>query len=462
MRYFICILILILIPSAVSCGEHDGSIQSIPQNTVVINSENFYVRSDSTDLDTFTRGTVFVKKDDSDNYYVQIAAWIEIDRLDRGGVIFAFPFGWEVTSITSNYSDYRRNHNPEDYIETRHGDDYLFDELGTRITVGCSLPPGNSPSGGGAGSIVIELQKTSSELNPYPGGFETSIAVGYKETEYYNVLYSDHERIELSLPHAVPDLGIELSLDRPPIWGDILQLTCTASLEQWNGQGVSKATIDIMIPKAFELIDGDLSWSGDISGGSAVTIQATLKAVEMGEYEINANIIYSFSKYRYIRSDKIYLGIFKDRGFISDEHLDFETSKIPTAMALASSDMKSILQLETSLSESLELNTPIEVTCIATAINDVSEIEEISINWDEGFEFLEGNPLCQGGLAEGDQVVLTTTLMPVKTGRWKIYTQCSGTFHFDRGSQGSGSATGTFTYDHFSVYIFEDGGAVID
>jgi len=462
MRIFIYILILVLILSAVSCGKHDESGQNIPQNVITVNSEIFHVSSYSTGLDTYTKGTVFVKTDDAGNYYVQIAAWIEIGPLDRGGVAFAFPFGWEVTGVTCNYSDFV--HNSEKYIETTNGDEYLFHEWGTRIAIGCSLPPGKSPSGGGKGSIVIELQQTSGEPNPYPGRFETFIGVGYKKTDYYfSYLYPDYERIGMSLFNSVPDLGVELGLDKPPVRGEILQLTCTASLEQWNDQGVSETFIDIMLPEAFELIDGDLSWSGDIGVGGAVIIQASIKAIEIGTHEISANVLYSFSKYRYIKSATIYLGVFDDRGFISsDERLYFETSKIPISMTMASPEMKSILQLETSLSESLGLNIPIEVTCIATAIYDVSEMKEISINWDEGFEFLEGNPLWQGGLAEGEQVVLTATLLPVKTGRWRIHTECNGTFHFDRGRHGSGSAKGSFTYDNFTIYIFKDGGALED
>lgn len=462
MRYSIFILILILIPAAVSCSDTSEVLYRIPQNEGIINFKDFYVSSDSTDLETFTRGTVFIKTDDLDNYYVQIAAWIEIDPRDHGGVSFSIPFGWKVTSITSSYPDVRRGYNPEDYIGTWYTVDYWFNEWSTGVQIGYSLPPGgHSPSGGGAGSVVIELESTSTEPHPFPGVFKTSIGVGYEEREGYTVVSPDYEIIEVSLLQSIPDVEIELAVDRPPIRGDVLQLTCTTSLEHWNGHGVSGATIDIGLPEAFELIDGDLSWSGDIAGGSSVTIQATIKAVEIGEYGITATALYSFSKYRYIKWDEIYLGVFDDRGFIGDEHLGFETSKSPRAYVLASSNIRAMLQLELELSDSPELNKPFEVTCTATAVHDVSGIEEISINWDEGFEFLDGNPLWQGGLAEGEQVELTATLMPVKTGRWQIYTQCSGTFQYDLGTQGSGSSTGTYIYDNITVYIFEDGGAVI-
>jgi hypothetical protein len=461
MKYSIYILIFILILATVSCGHNSGVLNRMPENEGVINFKDFYVGSESTDLETLTRGTVFIKKDDFSNYLVQIVAWVEIDPMDRGGVGFTIPFGWKVTSITSSYPDGRRDYNPEDYVETWQTRDYWFNEWSTRVNIGCSLQ-GGSPSGGGAGSVVIELESTSKEPNPYPGFFKTIIGVGYEEREEYNVLHTDYERIELSLLQPVPDLEIELTLDRPPILGDILQLTCKASLEHWLKQGVSGVTIDIRLPEAFELIDGDLNWSGDIAGGSAVTMQATLRAVEMGEHSIGATALYSFSKYRYIKWDTIYLGVFDDRGFIGDEHLEFESARSPRVSALASSDIRSVLQLETALGDIPALNKPVEVTCTVTAVQDVSGMKEISINWDEGFEFLDGNPLWKGGLAKGEQVELTATLMPVKTGHWNIYTQCSGTFHYDRGTQGSGSSTGTYIYDHLTVYMFEDSSAVID
>ena len=194
----------------------------------------------------------------------------------------------------------------------------------------------NYPSGGGAGSVVIELESTSTEPNPYPGVFKFSVGVGYEEREGYTVLYPDHEVVELSLFQHIPDFQIDLTLDKPPIRGEILQLTCLASLEHWNKQGVSEATIEIRLPETFELIDGDLGWRGDISGGDDVTMQATIKALEIGKCDIGVTALYSYSKYRYIEWDRIYLGVFDDRGIISDEPLEIETLKTPEAGALVS------------------------------------------------------------------------------------------------------------------------------
>lgn len=451
MRYLMCFLALLLVPVALSCCDTGGVPNHIPQDAEVINSDEFYVGSNSTDLETFTRGTVFIKKDDSGNYLVQIEAWVEIDTADRGGVAFGIPSGWKVTRITGSYPQY--------YIQTQDSPDYWPTEWGTEVNIGC-MACGGSYAGGQKGSVLMEIESTSKEPNPFPGVFKTSIGVGYEEREGYSVLYPDSKTIELSLLQPVPDLEIALTLDKPPIRGDILQLTCTASLEHWNGQGVSGVTIDVKLPESFKQVDGKLKWSGDIAGGSDVTIRATVKAVEIGEHQISATALYSFSERRYIKRDTIYLGVFDDRGFISDEYLKFETTKSPKVHARATSDVRSVLQLETALSDTPELNKPFEVTCAATALQDVSEMDELSINWDEGFEFLEGNSSWIGGLAKGEQVELTATLVPVKTGRWQIYTQCSGTFHYEHGTQG-GSSTGTFTYDLFTIYVFEDGGAVI-
>ena len=455
MRYLMCFLALILVPVALSCSDTGEVLNPTPPNEVVINSEDFYVGSNSTDLETFTRGTVSIKKDDSGNYLVQIEAWVEIDSGDFGGVAFMIPSGWKLTRITGSYPEYY----PEYYIETRDTRGYGYPEWGTRVNIGCSAC-GGSYAGDTKGSVLMEIESTSEEPNPFPGVFKTSIGVGYEKREGYSVLYPDSKTIELSLLQPVPDLEIALTLDKPPIRGDNLQLICTASLEHWNGQGVSGVTIDVNLPEAFKQVDGKLKWSGDIAGGSDVTIRATVRAVEIGEHQISATALYSFSKHRYIKRDTIYLGVFDDRGFISDEYLKFETSKSPEIHSMASSEIRSILQLETALSDTPELNKPFEVTCAATALQDVSEMDELSINWDEGFEFIEGNSSWIGGLVKGERVELTATLVPVKTGHWQIYTQCSGTFRYKHGTQ-SGSSTGTFTYDLFTIYVFEDGGAVI-
>ena len=447
-----CFLALILVPAALSCSDTGGVLNDIHENEVVINSEDFYVGSNSTDLETFTRGTVFIKKDNSGNYLVQIEAWVEIDGADRGGVAFGIPRGWKVTRITGSYPQY--------YIQTQDTRDYWPTEWGTEVNIGC-FACGGSYSGGQKGSVLMEIESASKEPNPSPGVFKTFIGVGYEEREGYSVLHPDYNTIELSLLQPIPDIEFALTLDKPPIRGNDLQLTCTASLEHWNGQGVSGVNIEVNLPEAFKKVNGKLKWSGDIAGGSNVTIQATVRAVEIGEHYISATALYSFSKHRYIKRDTIYLGVFDDRGFISDEYSIFETSQGPGQItAVASSEIRSILQLETALSDTPELNKPFEVTCVATALQDVSGLDEISIQCSEGFEFIEGNPSWIGGLAKGEQVELTATLMPVKTGRWQIGTQCSGTFHYEHGTQ-SGSSTGTFTYDLFTVYVFEDDGAVI-
>ena len=100
---YIYLFIFIFVLTAASCGNHSGVLYRIPQNEGIINFKDFHVSSDSTDLETTTRGTVFIRTDDFDNYYVQITAWVETDPSDHGGIGFTFPFGWKITSITSSY-----------------------------------------------------------------------------------------------------------------------------------------------------------------------------------------------------------------------------------------------------------------------------------------------------------------------------------------------------------------------
>ena len=207
MRYFIYALILAIILCLTSCSNQSESTYRIATNEGIIDSEDFYVSANSTDLETYARGTVFIRADDADDYAVHIVAWIEIDPCDRGGIVFEFPFGWTVTGITSSYPDIRTNNNPEDYIEVWTTNSN-YSEWRTSIRIGfCRAGRCPGSTRGGAGSIVIDLESSSTEPDPFPVVFKTWMGAGYEEREGYTAIWPDSITVELSLIRPSPDLS---------------------------------------------------------------------------------------------------------------------------------------------------------------------------------------------------------------------------------------------------------------
>jgi len=453
-KLILCCIISLLALPIISC-DNDDLPEHIPNDAVTIRSEDFYVCPNSTDLDTFTRGTVFVLRD-KDKYYAKITAYVDVDSKDRGGVVFYFPTGWKIIYRDPWYSG---------TTVLSSGDTY-------QVHIG-SAHYGSGPT---LGNFVTELAYTSKEPNQLCA-FEILIGVGYKDMDwgpyYHGILHPDHELITIPLLESgdIPtsDFEINLSIDKPPILGEIVQLTCATTLLDRSTQDAEDASIEIEIPDTFELLDGELTWQGDITRGSTATIQVHLKAIKIGEYTVCASVVdpslecYS-SPNDLVEEKNLYLGIFEDRGLISDKPL-FERSDNPIGFGIAvqplSFDIKSLLKLETILSEPSTPDQPIEVTCIVTALADITKLENISIKWDEGLEFLDGTPSWQGPLAQDQQVEISATLQPAGPGCWKLYTEVEGGFNLSYGENESSSFYGPFTYDRFHIYVFDNGDVVI-
>jgi hypothetical protein len=185
-KFLVTTMIVFLSLAGFSCSNNN--VSTINTNEGVINSKDFYVSSNSTALKTSARGTIFVEKDKSNNYKAQIVAWVEVDPMDWGGVEFDIPFGWEITNITSSYPNSSNN---IDKFET-------FDQVSSKwnqfVDIGRAWNY-DVPSGGGNGSVIIELAA-------YPKGQKPSKAlkimagVGSNGSQF---LYPDYETIEVPI-----------------------------------------------------------------------------------------------------------------------------------------------------------------------------------------------------------------------------------------------------------------------
>jgi hypothetical protein len=216
-RFLTTVALILLSLTVLSCSNNNVCTY-MPPNEGVVSFKDFYVSSNSTELNTFARGTIFVEKDKSDNYTAQIVAWIEIDPMDFGGVGFSIPFGWEVTNLIGSYPDIGNN----TWMSCPFENDPVEgdrDPLNWRqwIAIG-SQHYSYISSGGGSGSVIIELAA-------YPKGQKPSetlaimVAVGSDESdevitigvcddeecsnppqqEGYKIMYPDFELIEVPI-----------------------------------------------------------------------------------------------------------------------------------------------------------------------------------------------------------------------------------------------------------------------
>lgn len=170
--------LLIIIAGAVSCRSAGKPAAST--NGDVLNYQDFFLSAEEVGLTTFTRGTAFVRgdRDNPEEMRVQIAARVEIDTADFGGVSFNIPQGWKAETVVSDYP--QGNPNPEIYTVTLQTADEtvtwpVIVEVGrTSHGAGAGNPQG------GTGNLIIELSPAVSG-GELPEDIDILIAAGSRE-----------------------------------------------------------------------------------------------------------------------------------------------------------------------------------------------------------------------------------------------------------------------------------------
>jgi hypothetical protein len=188
---YLSVLVIIFLIGLIALSCHNPTIPSPSSNNDVINYKDFFLSAEKVNLNTLTRGTIFVRGDikKPEAVRILISAWVEIDTADWGGVSFNIPQGWEVNSIISDYP--QGNSKPENYIATLQTES-PNEQYQRIIEIGCTRHGAAEPQGG-EGNVLIELAPKSSEL---PENFETIIGVG-SENDY--ILNPVHDTIQVPL-----------------------------------------------------------------------------------------------------------------------------------------------------------------------------------------------------------------------------------------------------------------------
>jgi len=285
----------------------------------------------------------------------------------------------------------------------------------------------------------------------------------------------------------------DLSLSDAPVLGQPVKLTLTLDYSSKCGKKNPQDDYDeyedpyknryfialIELPEAFELVDGDLEWQGYLHCGQAPKkTEATIKAVQIGEYVIRADIspdTWDFSQhttffhhdYPYLNPE-LFVAVFSDRGFASNEHIELGGGRPPDPHYLSTKEHQ--IMVELSLSDKPALSKEVEVKCTATATGDAPRAQ-VKLGFPEGFTVIRDNTkvsigeatfhpnstgsyvMWRGDMVKGDTIELAAVAKPIKTGCWNIWADTDYRL-----------APGSYTFsgsDVLTVYIFRDGADVI-
>jgi hypothetical protein len=195
---FLVIIIFLLMSIISGCKQDFNNSNQVITNQKIIQFKDFHINSESTELETSVRGTVFLSGEEGVPEHAQIVAMIDIDPKDWGGIGIQLTDQWNISSITSSYPEGKKDKTPVDYTsvwttggETEHG-------WNKRIEIGRDTLLW-TPTGGGKGTIVIELdinedKKNSSEV------FSMTVGVGSEEKDGIKSVHPDWKLIEIPIP----------------------------------------------------------------------------------------------------------------------------------------------------------------------------------------------------------------------------------------------------------------------
>lgn len=197
-RYILLFAVLITIVTAIIfqlSSKEEKPFHDTAVNEKIVQTRSFSVNSDSTDLNTSAKGTVFIRGDEGMIKHIQIVASIEIDPNDWGGVAFNIPDKWYISNITSSYPENETPSNPEDYSTTWTTASNEA-EWTSRIEVGRDRS--YRPTGGGTGTVVIDLVPDQNAIRPSET-FNIAVAVGSDERNGTKIVDTDSINIPISI-----------------------------------------------------------------------------------------------------------------------------------------------------------------------------------------------------------------------------------------------------------------------
>lgn len=141
-------------------------------NEGVVVTKEFNVKSHTAHQNTSAKGSIFVWGDKGIAERMRIVASFEIDQKDFGGLTVYIPKKWYIANILSSYPENQKT-TLSPYASI--GDMSLGDEWRNQVVVGVNYL--GEPSGGGTGTIVIDLVSDRKTILPSEN-FNIMVAVG--------------------------------------------------------------------------------------------------------------------------------------------------------------------------------------------------------------------------------------------------------------------------------------------
>jgi hypothetical protein len=100
------------------------------------------------------------------------------------------------------------------------------------------------------------------------------------------LLFASFLRVACSSPTSA--MSVKASISPEPIVGQVVVLHIELSTKTY----APNTTLTVTLYDGIELVNGDLTWLGDLSVDQPVTIDTTIRVIKEGEWPIN---IYAFS-----------------------------------------------------------------------------------------------------------------------------------------------------------------------
>jgi len=215
--------------------------------------------------------------------------------------------------------------------------------------------------------------------------------------------------VDLLFPNGAPPLNQQA------------ELNCIIKAQSIS---IKNMTVEIRLPEAFELVSGNLSWSGDINtGDELVAIRAGIRAVQIGNWAIeirqsmNPEKQSAYSFYPDWR-DGIYASIFEESARWGIYPLWYEGGGFEAPVFMAGDPLTHI-NMNMSISHLPILDESAELICTIMPHIDYPDVKA-EIVLPEEANLVAGGLAWQGDLKKDTPVHYLVKIKFTETGNWRI------------------------------------------
>ncbi len=219
-----------------------------------------------------------------------------------------------------------------------------------------------------------------------------------------------------------PSITADLSMSGVPSLDQVVELTFSSKFSV----DFKNATMEISLPEGFALVNGNLTFNGDVSKGEEVQIKSLVKATETGVWKIQAGVQgYYIGGGDFTNRDSLYINVSGNSGQVSQFPFDYPDPTKRNARLLD-------YNLELEFTETPYLNNPVNLRVTVTPTSDSPDFV-IGIVLPEGIVAPERVVLpesigddadlikeVEGPVARGEKVQFDNTIKVVKEGYWEI------------------------------------------